>query len=685
MPLLLDLRLKWKAIYVQTHVTTKSSTSLSHPFEHQSPLWHRAFEHQTQFFHPMESWVQKWRFPAVVVQWRNPSPCGQTVSALSGTKKGAKFTEKSYFPNVTQKGASGLDCYIPLITNIPAKPQCWLSTFSNKKRRAYRGAVRVLSLNLLLIFPGKMEGYLSWYGICRILCSWRDGQLSVLQESCSHPNMCSGHVLWDSKSFWKLHCAISIAKLKSLEARIASAIRQWVFQELEMALLESFHIPSIPPGHLWPLQGAPGVFSFWSERIPCYDCKLRAPHCFQLLVWGKKGHHLWLCKNYNLFWWLQRSTKCVCKVTWTLLPHATPPKPQNHVVDIRWFQRCCVRKVTWTLLPHSIPFHPTQTPPSTSICTFSKNDATTRAVFHLRSRHKCQLRSWSLVKSGCEKPKSSPKPPTSDWLYPNFMAWTRCFFQQTTFFLVNSTILLVDSPFCLTKTSPLLLIKSQFVLVLPFFRWWNITIYIICVQSLSLMFVSEIRIYLGEFWEIHTFPSWNPTFSCINPEFCCLNHQEISWITYFLDQVRILGSAPSRPGQCWAAEDLHDARHPHQTRHAQQSGDGHCLGEHGERPRSSRGWTKNRSWRVSNFKFTGVDYDYDMLRLILVAFSLLFVAPIQTKSGIQIAWVQCEGYLENWRVWPANMPEIYHSYAKKPINNSIWRYTFQQFQLVINA
>ena len=53
-------------------------------------------------------------------------------------------------------------------------------------------------------------------------------------------------------------------------------------------------------------------------------------------------------------------------------------------------------------------------------------------------------------------------------------------------------------------------------------------------------------------------------------------------------------------------------------------------------------------FQISNFK--GVDYDYDMLRLILVDFSLLFVAPIQTKSGIQIAWVQCEGYLENWRV-----------------------------------
>ena len=48
----------------------------------------------------------------------------------------------------------------------------------------------------------------------------------------------------------------------------------------------------------------------------------------------------------------------------------------------------------------------------------------------------------------------------------------------------------------------------------------------VCVQSLSLRFVSEIHIYLGELWEIHTFPSWNPTFSCINPEFCCLNHQE---------------------------------------------------------------------------------------------------------------------------------------------------------------
>jgi hypothetical protein len=44
------------------------------------------------------------------------------------------------------------------------------------------------------------------------------------------------------------------------QLRIASAIL--VFQELQMALLEIFHIPSIPPGHLWPLQGAPGVFSF---------------------------------------------------------------------------------------------------------------------------------------------------------------------------------------------------------------------------------------------------------------------------------------------------------------------------------------------------------------------------------------------------------------------------------------
>ena len=127
---------------------------------------------------------------------------------------------------------------------------------------------------------------------------------------------------------------------------------------------------------------------------------------------------------------------------------------------------------------HSIPPKPHPNPTVNIICTFSKDDATTRAVFHPRSRHKCQLRSWSQwspdVKS--QKVARSHKPVIGciriSWLGHGV------FLNKQHFFLVNSTILLVDSPFCLTKTSPLELIKWQFVLVLPFFRWWNITIYI---------------------------------------------------------------------------------------------------------------------------------------------------------------------------------------------------------------
>ena len=287
MPLLLDLRLKWKAISVQTHVTTKSSTSLSHPFEHLTALtpslWasNAVLSSNEILGAPKMAKPQWWSFrthPHVVRQCQ-PFPVKLRLTWNEKRSANPRKVTSQMWPI----GASGLDKHPISQTSRRNRNVGW-APFQIKS--AWRcGAVRVLSLNLLLIFPGKMEGYLSWYGIFRVLCSWRDGQLSVLQESCSRPNMCSGHVLWDSKSFWKLHCAISIAKLKSLEA-IEDCQRHSCVPRTSDGTVGNLPHSINSTGPLMATSGCPGRFFILIRKNPLLWLQASCPTLFSAVSLG---------------------------------------------------------------------------------------------------------------------------------------------------------------------------------------------------------------------------------------------------------------------------------------------------------------------------------------------------------------------------------------------------------------